>query len=147
MKLSWHDIYHHVYSEGWKALLQTTTCVTEDAKHSTLFYCTTPFNSSWETKNLGCGVLGIWCHTGGSLRKVLPELGCPQNKQGAVYCQPLTHRSPRGHSGQLFMSSCHGGVLYTIPLYRTFHTIGRQYKEMFWNKQDMKINLSWKFGT
>ena len=38
-----------------------------------------PFNSSWETKDLGCGVLGIWCHTGGSLRRVLPEIGCTIN--------------------------------------------------------------------
>ena len=26
----------------------------------------------WKTKDLGCGLLGIWCHTGGSLRRVLP---------------------------------------------------------------------------
>ena len=61
----------------WKNPPQTTTCVTEDAKHSTSFYCTYPFNSSWETKHLGCGVLGIGCHTGGSLQRVLPETGCP----------------------------------------------------------------------
>ena len=28
------------------------------------------------TKDLGCVVLGIWCHTGGSLRRVHPEIGC-----------------------------------------------------------------------
>ena len=66
---------HPVYSKGWKALLQTTTCVTEGAKQSTLFYCANPFNWSWKTKDLGCGLLGIWCHTGGSLRRVLPETG------------------------------------------------------------------------
>ena len=58
-----------------KVIMQTTTCVTEDAKHSTLFYRTNPFNSSLETKDLGCGVLGIWCHTCGSLRRVLPDIG------------------------------------------------------------------------
>ena len=50
--------------------------LSEDAKPSSLFYCTNSFNSSWETKNLGWGVLRIWCHTGGSLQRVHPEIGC-----------------------------------------------------------------------
>ena len=49
--------------------------MTGDFKESTLFYSNNPFNSSWETKNPGCGLLRIHCHTSGSLQRVLPEIG------------------------------------------------------------------------
>ena len=40
------------------------------------FFSTNPFNSSWETKNSGCGLLRNPCHRSVSLQRVLPEMGC-----------------------------------------------------------------------
>ena len=68
---------HPVHSNDLKDPLQTTTCFTGDSKESIFFYSTNPFNLSWETKNSGCGLVRIPCHTSVSLQRIFPGMGCP----------------------------------------------------------------------
>ena len=59
----------------WKNPPQTTSCVTSDAKHSTAQVLCFLRRVEWISTVEQCIVLGILCHTGGSLRRVLPEIG------------------------------------------------------------------------
>mgnify|MGYP002810237819 CR=1 FL=1 len=66
----------------WKNLLYTTICVTSDAKQSTALVLCLQRRVEWISTVEQCGVLGILCHTGGSLQEVL--LALKINKVEAV---------------------------------------------------------------
>ena len=65
-------IQHPPYS--WKNPPHTTTCVTSDAKHSTALALCLLRRVEWISRLEQCGVLGILCHTGGSLQQGLLAL-------------------------------------------------------------------------
>ena len=59
----------------WKYPPQTTTCVTSDAKQSTALDLCLQRQVEWISTVEQCGLLGILCHTGGSLQEDLWALG------------------------------------------------------------------------